>query len=1043
MRATTKRMTRLWRAMDCPGVIVVATWVALVAPGGGRPASAKEPYQQFLDALRERSMCDMALTYIDQMRDSALVASALKQQMPYDEAVTLIQAAQTERDLATRLKHLERAKTLLESFIQTYTSHPLAASAEMERAQVLVVWGRALVEQANRPANAAKKDALLAEGREKLNSAQTVFTAAEEKLTARLRTFDLHIPKSDVKQVEARNQAQEDLQRALLYAAGALHEMAHSYPTGADESKNFLHEAADKYAAIHTRFRKRFSGQSALVKEGQCYQELGDTKRALGLFDLVLRQPDDKGEFRKLKTNTLRQSMRCWNSDAEAKYEIALDRGNKWLKEARPSEERSPDGLAIRYYLAQANKLHAGTLGADDGTRRKRALAEARKQAVFVSNYEGDRRDDAKKLLAELSGLEGAPRAEPASFAEARDRGKEYLEQWQAKLAAKNRAAALRDEANAAVYADEAKQLAEKSYGDFLLALRLREAQTPLDDVNGVRYYLSVLSYAAAKYYDAAVLGEFLAHHYPDGAGGRGGARIAIASYYQAYRSSPPDQGSFEKMRMVALAEAMTRRWPKEAETDEAWGLLMSVALAEGRLDELVTFLGKVALGSPRRGELELRAGQALWAAHLEAARRGDAERPAADVLDERAAKGAELLAQGIDHLRGAVDAGTATVGGTLASAALTLGQIYVEAGKNEQAVALFDDPKVGPLMLVRTKHPAVRQLAKYDVEALALALRADIGAHELDKAEAIVQEFTALAGGDDAQSSEALAKTLGTLSRSLERQTARLRQEGRNDELRDVTQAFSSFLQRIVKGEQGNHLGMLRWVAESFLGLARAYESDDVNVSPEARPYYEQALAAEENLFERLASRDGASADAVLVVKLQMAHIEHRLGRFQGAIATLTDVLLERPMLIGAQREAAATYQDWGRIETTMYDAAIAGANAPAGGGEHLIWGWQKLAARLRYEEKYGDVFHEACYNLAKCLYEQSLVAGDDVEVERADALRRAEREILGLRGESPEMGGPAWREKYDHLLRAIQEALDEPSTGLADENLPLGVNR
>ncbi|HEV3003814.1 MAG TPA: hypothetical protein VGX78_05105, partial [Pirellulales bacterium] len=353
-------------------------FIALAAIMGSRSAQAKEPYQQFLDALREHNLCDMALEYIGQMRESPLVASPLKQQMPYEEAVTLIQAAQTEREVATRVKRLERAKALLESFIQSYTSHPLAASAEMERAQVLVVWGRALVEQADRPANAAKKDALLAEGRDKLNQAQTVFTAAEEKLAGRLKSFDLHIPKSDVKQTEARNQAQQDLQRALLYAAGALHEMARSYPAGADESKNFLHEAADKYGAIHTRFRKRFSGQSALVKQGQCYQELGDTKRALGLYDLVLRQPDEKGEFRRLKANTMRQSMRCWISDAEAKYEIALDRGNKWLKDATPGEERSPDGLAIRFYLAQANKLLAGTLASDDTAGRKRALAEAR-----------------------------------------------------------------------------------------------------------------------------------------------------------------------------------------------------------------------------------------------------------------------------------------------------------------------------------------------------------------------------------------------------------------------------------------------------------------------------------------------------------------------------------------------------------------------------------------------------------------------------------------------------------------------------------------
>ncbi|HEV3006836.1 MAG TPA: hypothetical protein VGX78_20365, partial [Pirellulales bacterium] len=669
--------------------------------------------------------------------------------------------------------------------------------------------------------------------------------------------------------------------------------------------------------------------------------------------------------------------------------------------------------------------------------------------AVFVANYEGDRRDDAKKLLDDLSGLEGAPRAEPASFAQARDRGKEYLEQWQAKLAAKNRAATLKDDANAAAYADEAQVLAEKSFDDFRLALRLRDPQTPLDDVNVVRYYLSVLSYSTARYYDAAVLGEFLARNYPDGAGGRPGAKIAVASYYQAYRALPPGQGGFEKQRLVELAGAIARRWPKEAETDEAWGLLMSIALGEGHFDELLEYLDKVAPDSPRRGELELKAGQAFWAAYLESVRKGEAQRPEAEQRDEHAAKARELLAQGIEHLRTAVDAGTAAIGGTLALAALTLGQIYVEAGKNEQAVALFDDPKIGPLTLVRTKHPAARQFANYDAEALMLALRAYVGAHVLDKAETIVNELEALAGGDDARSVAVLNQIYVTLGRSLEQQIARLRQEGKIDELRVLTQGFGSFLQRLVNREQGNRVRSLNWAAETLVRLGRAYDADGLDSSAEAKPFYEQALAVDEKLLERLAGRegvaapaDGVSADDALGVKLRMADVERRLGRYQPAIARLVDVLVERPMLIDAQREAALTYQDWGRIEPEMYLLAVAGAENPAGGGgEHLIWGWRRLAVRLRYEEKYSGVYHEACYNRAKCLYEQSQAAGDDVE--SGEMLRSAEQEILSVKDLNPEMGGPAWREKYGHLLRAIQEARDEPSTGLADENQPLGVNR
>ena len=1025
------RWSRAARARVC-GLLV-----ALAALSGGRRASGEEAYQKFLDGLRDHGLFDMALDYIAQMHESPLVSTELKVQMPYEEGVTLIHAAQVERDSATKVKYLDRAKEQLEAFIAANSSHPLAAGAETELGQVLVVRGRMLIDQANRPANAPKKDELLTQGREKLSAAQKVFTTAEEKFSARLKDFAPHIDAKDVKQIAARDQARSDVLKALLHAAGVLQELAKTYPPGSDESKNFLHEAAAKYGKIYEKYRKRLAGLLARVKEGQCYQDLGDTKRALGLYEMILSQPDDIEEFRKLKSSAMHLSMQCWISDTEKKYEVAVATGNKWLNDAKPDDERSPDGLSIRYYVAVANKLLAGGLKPEDDAARKKALSEAKKQAGYVRKYDGDHKDEAKKLYQELSGIDEGPRGEPTNFVEARDRGKDALDQWQIKLANIKTAPTLKDEANIPKYQEEAKEWREKSLEYFRLALELRDEETPVDDVNIVRYYLCFLSYTDGNYYDAAVMGEFLAHNYPDSAGGKQCAKIAMASYLQGYSASPVDQRDFDKQRMVDIADFITRRWANQEEADEAWGILMSVAANERQLDKTLEYLGKVAPDSPRRGELELKAGQALWAAYLDSARKEDAERPTQEQLNEMVAKAKETLEKGVERMRAAVDAGTSDVGVTLASAALSLGQVYLESGDDEKAVALLNDPKIGPLPLVAAKHPATQQ-GKFDIETYKLALRAFVATQALDKAEQTMNELEALVGSsDDANSATTLTKIYITLGRALEEQVTRLRQENKSEELQKVTKGFELFLQRILGREKGNNFRSLNWVAETFFSLGSGYDAGGGKaLSPEAKGYYEKALQADLKLLEAAkAEKEYASDDAVLSVKLRMARTLRRLGEFKRAIATLLEILKAKPMLIDAQREAAMTYQDWGRVKPGIYKMAIGGFHKhelPGGKQENIIWGWNKLSIKLQHDKKYDDVFHEARFNMAKCLQEQ---AQSKEDAERTETLKKAEQGILYLQNLRPDMGGPDMRKKYDSLLKTIQKALKKQPTGLPDE--------
>ncbi|MEX0713278.1 MAG: hypothetical protein WD278_13065, partial [Pirellulales bacterium] len=887
-------------------------------------AAAAEQYERFLSGLRERRLYDMALEYLESMRASPLVTSEQRQTMPYEEGRILVESAREEREMAARTKLLDRARDRFQEFIQANSAHPLSASAEAQLGQVLVERARGLIFQSQRPVNAARQDAMVNQARALLTEAQAVFTAAEQKFEARLNQYPKFIDPKQAQQIEEREQARMDLIQARLLAGGVVYEIAKTQPAGSEEAKKQLQAAADKFGSIYEKYRNRLAGLLARVKQGQCYQDMGDTKRALGFYSEILSQPEELDEFRKLKATALHLTLQCLTSDQEKKHEEAIARGKEWLAGARGAEERYPDWLAVRYYLALAQKSHADALDPKETAKRKSALAEARKHANFVGKHAGEYREAARKLFQQLAGLDDEAVQEPATFADARDRGQEALDVSQALLAKIRMAPAVNDQASVPAYEQQMHQARERAENLLRLALELRDETTPIEDVNLVRYYLAFLAYHSGDIYDAPELGGFVATKYPSGPAARQAAKIAMASYAESYRTSPADQRDFDREQMVEIAEFITRRWPSEVEADEAWTLLMSIAVNEHQLDKALEYLGHIAADSPRRGEAELKAGQALWGAYLEAARQeAEARAPQAEI-DQIKSRARETLAGGIQRMRAAVDSGQGQVDATLAAAMLSLGQIEVDSGQPAEALELLNDPKVGPMTLLVNKSPAVAE-GNFAVETYKLALRAYVATEALDKAEATMNELESAVGATgDTSAASLLTRTYIRLGQELEQQVSRLRQENKAEELAKVTKGFELFLERISSRETGNTFRSLNWVAETFFSLGSGYDAGGQQVSDEAKAYYEKAYDTDQKILSAAeADSRFAPGDALLAVRLRMARTQRRLGEFLKAVNLLVSVLQEKPQLIDAQREAARTYQEWGRKKAGYYGLA------------------------------------------------------------------------------------------------------------------------
>jgi hypothetical protein len=993
---------------------------------------AAEDHERFLESLRDRGYYDVALDYLARLRSNPKILDEFKQRIPYEEGVTSIAAAIAERDVDQKSRHLNVAREKLNEFVKGPGDSSLKADAESQLGNVLVERAKMLLQRANSPRYASQKTALTEEARGLFTESEKMFTSAEQKFAEYFKQLPKPGEKGASSQTEVREEARTELRRARLYAAQAIYEASKAYPADSSERKKLLDSAATKFGDLREKYRRLLLGLIATTSQGRCYLDLGDTKRALGAFTEILSQQDETEELRRLKTHALHLAMQAWTSDAEKSYETAAQKGSEWLaKPARGTDTRAADWLAVRYFTAVALRKHADLLGKKEDSQKKQELRDARKQAKEAAAVPGEYQEQAKQLYQELAGAADSDDKAASNFAEAFEQAKDALNEMQAKLTQIKMAPSVNDQANIATYEKESHDARDKAREMFRLALDLRDRNTSLDDVNSARYYLCYLAYQAGDYLDAAVLGEFLARRHPTSSGARQGAKIALLSHLQAYNAAAPGDRASEKRRMESLADFITRRFAGEAEADEGWMTLMIVATNEHDVKQVLAYLSKIADQSPRRAEAELKAGQGIWIASLAATRQPDESRPPQEEIDKMRAQAQETLARGVERIAKSADA--VGVNFTMAAAALSLSQIYLETNHAADAVKLLEDPKIGPLTLVQTNSPIAAE-GTFAIETCKAALRAFVATQQLEKAEKVMNLLeTQVTKGGDAQSNQTLIAIYRALGQELENHVAALRKENRKDEMQALSRGFDLFLDRIASKAEGNNFNSLNWVAETYSRLGSGHEGEDDAISAEARTYYEKAAATDAKILASIkADPQFASPEQSLAVEVRMAKSQRRGGHFKEAIDLLADVLKKKPMLIDAQREAAYTYQDWGKDNLATYALAIGGGRKEkdARGQEYnVLWGWTRLAALTRRDKKFQEVFHEASYNQAKCYL---LQAQQQSGSEKAASLKKAESAVMLIAQLHPDLGGGDWPKKYDKLLRRVQKESGQPETGI-----------
>jgi tetratricopeptide (TPR) repeat protein len=567
----------------------------------------------------------------------------------------------------------------------------------------------------------------------------------------------------------------------------------------------------------------------------------------------------------------------------------------------------------------------------------------------------------------------------------------------------------------------------------FKLALRLDTAGAKIEEINSARYFTAFFEYDAGNYHNAAVLGDFLARKFPKTAEARQGARIALASWVKLYSEANPDERGFEATRVQDIANFIVKTWPDQIEAAEATATLLNFAIQERNINKVLEYLERIPADSPQRADSELRAGQALWASYLKASRLPEEERPGEEELNRIKKQAAEILEKGATRLKETQQPSPVVVAGIV-----SLGQILIDSGSPEKAIAWLEDEKVGPLRLLKEGHAAVQSNDRMPIEIYKLTLRAYVAVEpqRIDDAEQIMDSLEKAVGElGDAKASETLTLIYIALGRELQQQLEELRASKQTQQLKTVSEGFEKFLTRIATREKGNTWTSLSWVAETFSSLGAGFEEkSNAPLSRQAKRYYEQAISAYQKLIER-AVRDSSFApnpEAVLGTRLRMSKVMRKIGMYDDAIATILAVLKERPMMLPAQVMGAESYQAKGIIDQEAYALAILGGKDRDKKGQPVIWGWSKISKLTMNNDKFLETFHQSRIELARCRFQYGILNKD--KNKRNRTIDAARQDLWITYKLYPQLGGEDTMAEYNRLLMQIQRSLGEKPLGLEE---------
>ena len=1020
------------------GYVVLLAGMVPLALHTASSARAEEPYLEFVQGLRDQQYYDYAIVYLDQIAARPNLPAEIKQVIPYQKAMILLDGSKRARTPDKQTEQLVQALAFLEQFVKESPNHPNAGDANSDRAQILLGMGQVEIMQSRSPANQGAKRDFQAKARDLIAKARQVFqTAFDQHETTWKRFAGFIDEQKEPQQFAARAKAEVNMITAMLNLAMCTYHEAQTHDIGSNEFKTLLNKAAEEFEKMHQRYRSQVGGLYARAWQGKCFEEQNDLQKAMGIYNELLDHPGNEGPLARLKSQTLYFKLICLNSKDRNDNQLAADLAEEWLKKNQ-SESRTETGLGIQWEQAKAYEALGDKVARETKADAERAWRQARTIATQINKYPGEFKDTSQSMIqrlqVKLGGREQVPRDFDTAFGLGGQSFKAALEIKKEIDGAKK---TKRPAEEIAKLEQDWKNEVNDAAKNFELALSLATKRDDPKSLADARLWSAYVYYWQDKNYEAAVLAQFVARtaDKDNGSVALDAAFMAMAAFVKAYNENkaPVDQKAEDIRMIIRACNLITDRWPGSEKANDARMTLGGIYSSAKNPAEAANWYGKVPESDPRYPEAQVAAGQAYLNAYSNAGRLTGADKPTVEKLTEWLKLAQQHLRTGIAK----ITAGLPKEGAApsdLINAKFLLSTIIITQGQEPEALKLLLDDPHSVIKAVTVADEASRPekgltSRKFVTGVYKVLLRAYIGVGNLDKARETMKTLEAITAAGGADGLADVTQLYVDLGRLLKDELERFRNNGETERFNKLMSSFETFLNDMAGRKEGQTFGSLSWIGETYFALGETVSTDAAKSSA----FYDKAGAAFSDILTKAAADPAfATPDQLLGVKIRQVRVLRFKKEYESAETLIGDVIKARPNDIKVQFAACEVYQDWG--VSGQADSAKKLLSAIRGNKAIGAWGWGEISLKLqksnafKTDPAYVETFLDARYNgtQARQRYARDLPPKD-----KQKELDRCLMELITTSSVTKEMSDERFA-KFNTMYREILQESGQPATDL-----------
>ncbi|HAC90683.1 MAG TPA: hypothetical protein DCF63_08625 [Planctomycetaceae bacterium] len=998
-------------------------------------AHGAEPYERFVERLREQGYYDLALNYLDDMSQRPALPAEFRESIELERSLLWFQSANSLGPKSPqRAERLDQAETALRKFVDSAAKHPRRGEARLKLGGLLLL----RAEEA-RAAVGSENGQEIPLAVKFYGQAHDFFEGSIAELAAiEAQLKGNRVDPNDRQQVAYREKIRSELREAQLLSAKAVDDRGRCRSADSPERLQDLERALQMFSSLYTKEQRMIGIRNyALFYRSDIQQLLGRNSDALDGYQRIL-DVEGVDVLRPLQTQAMAQFDKLLAADG--KLEPASERASKWLDGLSKEERNWPEALELSLEYAQMRvqwikKLEADELNSRTANTLKRTTRNDLKALLRTAGPHADR---TREMLSDL-GVEAEQAAQSTEMPVVKDFGQALMEA-QSRMDSAD-ATALEIAVIDQRLADDALPEAERptlaaqrtevigqvdrlrSQSLDLLREGLRLFNRQTDDrgqLFDARFRMAYLYLKREQLREAVVVGQFVSRSTPGTNQGLSAASIVLRGFSELLRQPDADHAAL-MAELAPYAEYLVATWPQSTEAIAAAGALTQMAVSAQNWDQAEKYIQLVPENSEGIAKQYFQLGGCLFDQYQSVVGASGIDAPESVALRDRAAKWLQLAAE---------KAGTDDPDIRL-SVSTALAQLRLAQGQSDQAAKVLIAGQDAPIVWLEKSGDGVSTIIRMDAYRTGLRIvAAQMVDGQIDAAAAATQMRSYVdklqqSAGGEAADKQRLQTIFTAVAKDLKDKLALVKQTEKRRKFSEVV--------LLVVGAAANSdaFATQYWAASTLLSLAQELASQPDGF-PQAKPAFEKSAQLLQQMVAQAAEDPKwvQPENAAVQLKVLLAQASQGAEDFRTALQTYGEILDQNENLLDVQIQVARLLQQVAKGNAARYKSAISGARPNPKTKGNAFWGWGKISqVTSKRMDQYSKEFFEARYQLANC---QTLMARAQTDpAARSADLGRAQRAIQETYSLYPEMGGNESRVRFETLLKSIQQELGKPATG------------